>query len=256
MPDAMSGRTADRHLHQLLPRRRALGLLDRLGAGGRRIPDDACRRGTSSRARNFIDFMDRGVSEAAAVIAVLSRNYLRSRYGRHGVAGRAARRARTTRRQAGHGPAGGLPARGAAVHHHLGRPGRRRRPGPAHVRCCAARSSRRSPGRAKPAGRPGVHSDGPPERTASPARCVPRPGRREAARPRRDPGDAARLPGGPAAHGRAGGGDRAARLRPPLRRAASRAAASRSAPPSCRRAIWADLTRLADAGVPAPTCWS
>src|SRR5947208_3775599 len=31
---------------------------------------------------NFIDFMDRGVSEAAVVIAVLSRNYLRSRYGR------------------------------------------------------------------------------------------------------------------------------------------------------------------------------
>jgi WD40 repeat protein/uncharacterized protein YjbI with pentapeptide repeats/3',5'-cyclic AMP phosphodiesterase CpdA len=31
---------------------------------------------------NFIDFMDRGVSEANAVIAVLSRNYLRSKYGR------------------------------------------------------------------------------------------------------------------------------------------------------------------------------
>lgn len=31
---------------------------------------------------NFIDFMDRGVSEATAVIAVLSDNYLRSRYGR------------------------------------------------------------------------------------------------------------------------------------------------------------------------------
>jgi WD40 repeat protein len=31
---------------------------------------------------NFIDFMDRGVSEAAVVIAVLSKNYLRSRYGR------------------------------------------------------------------------------------------------------------------------------------------------------------------------------
>ncbi len=31
---------------------------------------------------NFIDFMDRGVSEAAVVIAVLSRNYVRSRYGR------------------------------------------------------------------------------------------------------------------------------------------------------------------------------
>src|ERR1051326_4192843 len=31
---------------------------------------------------NFIDFMDRGVSESAAVISVLSRNYLASRYGR------------------------------------------------------------------------------------------------------------------------------------------------------------------------------
>lgn len=31
---------------------------------------------------NFIDFMDRGVSEADLVVAVLSRNYLRSRYGR------------------------------------------------------------------------------------------------------------------------------------------------------------------------------
>ncbi|MFH8803705.1 TIR domain-containing protein [Streptomyces sp. NPDC017936] len=31
---------------------------------------------------NFVDFMDRGVSESAAVIAVLSRNYERSRYGR------------------------------------------------------------------------------------------------------------------------------------------------------------------------------
>ncbi|HEY2762760.1 MAG TPA: TIR domain-containing protein, partial [Pseudonocardiaceae bacterium] len=31
---------------------------------------------------NFIDFMDRGVSEAAAVISVLSSNYLASRYGR------------------------------------------------------------------------------------------------------------------------------------------------------------------------------
>ncbi|MCW2902507.1 MAG: repeat protein-like protein, partial [Streptosporangiaceae bacterium] len=31
---------------------------------------------------NFIDFMDRGVSEAAVVVAVLSSNYLRSRYGR------------------------------------------------------------------------------------------------------------------------------------------------------------------------------
>src|SRR5258708_15150153 len=31
---------------------------------------------------NFIDFMDRGVSEAALVLAVLSNNYLRSRYGR------------------------------------------------------------------------------------------------------------------------------------------------------------------------------
>lgn len=31
---------------------------------------------------NFIDFMDRGVSEAALVVAVLSRNYLTSRYGR------------------------------------------------------------------------------------------------------------------------------------------------------------------------------
>ncbi|MFI9202294.1 TIR domain-containing protein [Streptomyces sp. NPDC053048] len=31
---------------------------------------------------NFVDFMDRGVSESVAVIAVLSRNYERSRYGR------------------------------------------------------------------------------------------------------------------------------------------------------------------------------
>ncbi|GAA3313983.1 TIR domain-containing protein [Nonomuraea dietziae] len=31
---------------------------------------------------NFIDFMDRGVSEAQVVVAVLSRNYLTSRYGR------------------------------------------------------------------------------------------------------------------------------------------------------------------------------
>ncbi|WP_240957325.1 toll/interleukin-1 receptor domain-containing protein [Streptomyces chilikensis] len=31
---------------------------------------------------NFIDFMDRGVTESAAVIAVLSRNYERSTYGR------------------------------------------------------------------------------------------------------------------------------------------------------------------------------
>ncbi|MGH3932211.1 MAG: TIR domain-containing protein [Pseudonocardiaceae bacterium] len=31
---------------------------------------------------NFIDFMDRGVSEAAVVVSVLSRNYLVSRYGR------------------------------------------------------------------------------------------------------------------------------------------------------------------------------
>ncbi|MFF7753479.1 TIR domain-containing protein [Streptomyces sp. NPDC007971] len=31
---------------------------------------------------NFVDFMDRGVSESAAVIAVLSHNYERSRYGR------------------------------------------------------------------------------------------------------------------------------------------------------------------------------
>ncbi|NDU77481.1 TIR domain-containing protein, partial [Actinomadura sp. DSM 109109] len=31
---------------------------------------------------NFIDYMDRGLSEAKAVVAVLSRNYLRSRYGR------------------------------------------------------------------------------------------------------------------------------------------------------------------------------
>ncbi|MFC0042026.1 TIR domain-containing protein [Actinomadura rayongensis] len=31
---------------------------------------------------NFIDFMDRGLTEAKVVIAVLSRNYLRSRYGR------------------------------------------------------------------------------------------------------------------------------------------------------------------------------
>ncbi|GAA2408329.1 hypothetical protein GCM10010191_16050 [Actinomadura vinacea] len=31
---------------------------------------------------NFIDFMDRGLSEAKVVVAVLSRNYLRSRYGR------------------------------------------------------------------------------------------------------------------------------------------------------------------------------
>ena len=30
----------------------------------------------------FIEFMDRGVSEAALVMAVLSRNYLRSRWGR------------------------------------------------------------------------------------------------------------------------------------------------------------------------------
>lgn len=31
---------------------------------------------------NFIDFMDRGVSEADLVVAVLTRNYLGSRYGR------------------------------------------------------------------------------------------------------------------------------------------------------------------------------
>ncbi|MEU8659890.1 TIR domain-containing protein [Actinoplanes philippinensis] len=31
---------------------------------------------------NFIDFMDRGVSRSAAVIAILSRNYIRSTYGR------------------------------------------------------------------------------------------------------------------------------------------------------------------------------
>ncbi|MET9401383.1 TIR domain-containing protein, partial [Kitasatospora sp. NPDC002965] len=31
---------------------------------------------------NFVDFMDRGVTESAAVIALLSRNYERSRYGR------------------------------------------------------------------------------------------------------------------------------------------------------------------------------
>ena len=31
---------------------------------------------------NFIDFMDRGLSQAAAVVAVLSRHYLNSTYGR------------------------------------------------------------------------------------------------------------------------------------------------------------------------------
>lgn len=31
---------------------------------------------------NFVDFMDRGITESAAVIALLSRNYERSRYGR------------------------------------------------------------------------------------------------------------------------------------------------------------------------------
>ena len=31
---------------------------------------------------NFIDFMDRGIRESAAMIAILSRNYLKSRYGR------------------------------------------------------------------------------------------------------------------------------------------------------------------------------
>ncbi|EEP75213.1 ATP/GTP binding protein, partial [Micromonospora sp. ATCC 39149] len=31
---------------------------------------------------NFIDFMDRAIRQSAAVIAVLSNNYLRSRYGR------------------------------------------------------------------------------------------------------------------------------------------------------------------------------
>ncbi|MFF1797566.1 toll/interleukin-1 receptor domain-containing protein, partial [Kitasatospora sp. NPDC058263] len=31
---------------------------------------------------NFVDFMDRGVTESAAVIALLSRHYERSRYGR------------------------------------------------------------------------------------------------------------------------------------------------------------------------------
>jgi hypothetical protein len=31
---------------------------------------------------NFIDFMDRGVRDSAVVVAVLSRNYLKSHYGR------------------------------------------------------------------------------------------------------------------------------------------------------------------------------
>ena len=58
---------------------------------------------------NFIDFMDRGVSEAPLVVAVLSRNYLTLPLRPHGVAGRAARRPRRPVEQAGHRPAGGRP---------------------------------------------------------------------------------------------------------------------------------------------------
>ncbi|HEY1700153.1 MAG TPA: toll/interleukin-1 receptor domain-containing protein, partial [Trebonia sp.] len=77
------GRWSRGHFRQLHPCGRGLGQLDawELGSAGYRVML-VLQAWEFVPGTNFIDFMDRGVAEAAAVIAVLSRSYLSSRFGK------------------------------------------------------------------------------------------------------------------------------------------------------------------------------
>ncbi|WEH28279.1 toll/interleukin-1 receptor domain-containing protein [Streptomyces sp. AM 3-1-1] len=94
---------------------------------------------------NFIDYMDRGVSESVAVIAVLSRNYQGSRYGR--MEWQAALRAGPAGPQAAHRARGRGARRGAARDDHVRRS--RRRPGRADRARAAPHPRRTGAGRAR-----------------------------------------------------------------------------------------------------------
>ncbi|MFG2575895.1 TIR domain-containing protein [Streptomyces sp. NPDC048481] len=195
---------------------------------------------------NFVDFMDRGVSESAAVIAVLSRNYERSRYGR--MEWQAALRAdpdlperRLITVRVEDIPVEGLLATLTYVDLVPVTD-------PAAARDLLLTRVRQAlDGRARPGLRPGYPGDGHPGPPAAAAPPAPRTGRplgRTGWAGRRRP---AASPGYPRVTGAP-----AARDAVTVLHLAGPAFGRGQDPAELQAAIWGDLVELADAGAPGP----
>ncbi|GKQ36812.1 TIR domain-containing protein [Streptomyces sp. A012304] len=195
---------------------------------------------------NFVDFMDRGVSESAAVIAVLSRNYERSRYGR--MEWQAALRAdpdaperRLITVRVEDIPVEGLLATITYVDLvPVTEPGDARD-------LLLARVRQALDGRARPTLRPDYPGNGRPAPPAPPVPAAPPPGR-----PLGRPGWAGRRrPAAPPAYPRVSGGTRG-REAVTVLQLAGPAFGRGQDPAELQAAIWGDLVELTDAGAPAP----
>ncbi|MER5355296.1 TIR domain-containing protein [Kitasatospora sp. NPDC002551] len=201
---------------------------------------------------NFVDFMDRGVTESAAVIALLSRNYERSRYGR--MEWQAALRAdpdaperRLLTVRIEDIPVDGLLATLTYIDLvGVGEPARARE-------LLLARVAQAMDGRARPELVPGYPGDGLPDgavqaRGPLTARESPVPAPRQAGGTgrsgRRRPSV---QPEYPPAAGRPGGREAVTVLH-----LAGPAFGQGADPVDLQAAIWGDLVELADAGAPTP----
>ncbi|CAM5666578.1 TIR domain-containing protein [Streptomyces aurantiogriseus] len=196
---------------------------------------------------NFVDFMDRGVSESAAVIAVLSRNYERSRYGR--MEWQAALRAdpdaperRLLTVRVEDIPVEGLLATITYVDLVPVTD-------PAAARDLLLTRVRQAlDGRARPSLRPDYPGGGGPSTPpAPPAAVPPAPGR-----PLGQPGWAGRRrPAAPPAYPPASAGPRGREAVTVLQLAGPTFGRGQD-PAELQAAIWGDLVELTDAGAPAP----
>ncbi|MFF4589952.1 TIR domain-containing protein [Streptomyces sp. NPDC001388] len=195
---------------------------------------------------NFVDFMDRGVSESAAVIAVLSRNYERSRYGR--MEWQAALRAdpdvperRLITVRVEDIPVEGLLATITYVDLVPVTD-------PSAARDLLLTRVRQAlDGRARPALRPDYPGNGQPVPPAPAVPVAPRTGR-----PLGRPGWAGRRrPAAPPAYPRAAG-EAAVREAVTVLHLAGPAFGRGQDPAELQAAIWGDLVELADAGAPSP----
>ncbi|MFE9678686.1 TIR domain-containing protein [Streptomyces sp. NPDC006259] len=195
---------------------------------------------------NFLDFMDRGVSESAAVIAVLSRNYERSRYGR--MEWQAALRAdpdapdrRLITVRVEDIPVEGLLATITYVDLVPVAD-------PVAARDLLLTRIRQAlDGRARPTLRPDYPGNGHPAPPPPPVPAAPPPGR-----PLGRPGWAGRRrPAAPPAYPRVAG-DAPEREAVTVLQLAGPAFGRGQDPAELQAAIWGDLVELTDAGAPAP----
>ncbi|MFF5187261.1 TIR domain-containing protein [Streptomyces sp. NPDC000345] len=195
---------------------------------------------------NFVDFMDRGVSESAAVIAVLSRNYERSRYGR--MEWQAALRAdpdlperRLITVRVEDIPVEGLLATITYVDLVPVTD-------PSAARDLLLTRVRQAlDGRARPALRPDYPGNGQPVPPAPAVPVAPRTGR-----PLGRPGWAGRRrPAAPPVYPRAAG-EATVREAVTVLHLAGPAFGRGQEPAELQAAIWGDLVELADAGAPSP----